>query len=290
MKRYMYVTLKVLLISLLMFSVFRLASLGAGLKHDQENFEKLAQEITDIDVPDTGDRGTETDPPVVSETHVSELRVEKGEKKEQESIEAAEGPGIKKGMNEDRFRPLIEANKDFAGWIKIDGTVIDYPVMWTPNDPDYYLKRDFGKNESKSGTPYIGKDCSIESNNMIIYAHNMKNGTMFSDLLKYNDEEFFKSHRTISFDTPDESGAYEIIAVFKDRVHYKDETGVFRYYECVGNLTEDEYREYVDEIKNRSLYETGITAEYGQQLITLSTCSYHTENGRFVVVAVKKQT
>ena len=290
MKRYMYVTLKVLLISLLVFSVFRLASLGASLIREQKQFEKLALTVSDSSVPDTGDAEPEDHPAKETTAAAPVNQIGKTENAERENKGTPEDPEIRKGINEDRFRPLIEANSDFAGWIRIDGTVIDYPVMWTPEDPDYYLKRDFGKNESKSGTPYIGKNCSIKSNNMIIYAHNMKNGTMFSDLLKYNDEEFFKSHRTISFDTPDESGIYEIIAVFKDRVHYKDETGVFRYYECVGNLTEDEYREYVDEIKNRSLYETGITAEYGQQLITLSTCSYHTENGRFVVVAVKKQT
>ena len=290
MKRYMYVTLKVLLISLLIFSVFRLASLGASLVREQKQFEKLALTVSDSSVPDTGDAEPEGHPAEETTEAAPVKQIRKTGSAEKENEETTKEPEIRKGINEDRFRPLIEANGDFAGWIRIDGTVIDYPVMWTPEDPDYYLKRDFGKNESKSGTPYIGKNCSIKSNNMIIYAHNMKNGTMFSDLLKYNDEEFFKSHRTISFDTSDESGIYEIIAVFKDRVHYKDETGVFRYYEYVGNLTEGEYREYVDEIKNRSLYETGITATYGQQLITLSTCSYHTENGRFVVVAVKKQT
>ena len=287
MKRYIFITLKVLLISLLIFSVFRLASLGAGLVREQKRFEALASEVSDYSVPDTGD--AEMVPlPQNSVEKVQDIQKEITKEAVNKIKETGNGTESRIKVNEERFRPLTEANKDFAGWIHIDGTVIDYPVMWTPDDPDYYLKKDFEKNDSKCGTPYIGRNCSTESNNIIIYAHNMKNGTMFSGLLNYKDEDFFKSHSTVLFDTPDESGIYDIISVFRDKVHYKDETGVFRYYEYVGNLTEDQYREYVDEVKERSLYETGNTAVYGQQLLTLSTCSYHTENGRFVVVAAKK--
>ncbi|MDO4810188.1 MAG: class B sortase [Eubacteriales bacterium] len=191
-------------------------------------------------------------------------------------------------VNAQRFAALSRRNPDFAGWIKIDGTAIDYPVMYAPKDADFYLHHDFDKNESSSGVPYIGKDCGPESDNVILYAHNMKNGTMFAGLLKYADEGYFKNHPVVSFDTLEGDGTYDIIAVFREQVHYRDETNVFRYYNYCGKLTEPQFREYMDQIRAHSLYDTGKTAQYGQQLLTLSTCSYHTENGRFVVVAAKR--
>ena len=87
-------------------------------------------------------------------------------------------------------------NPDFIGWLRIDGTKIDYPVMMKPEDPDYYLRRDFSGKDAKSGTPYIGSGCTPCSDNVIIYSHNMKNGTMFADLLKYADEKFYPSQQT----------------------------------------------------------------------------------------------
>lgn len=190
--------------------------------------------------------------------------------------------------NAERFAYLTELNDDFAAWINIEDTGICYPVMYTPDDPDYYLKRDFYKADSKNGTPYIGKGCSLQSDNMIIYGHNMKNGTMFSDLVLYENEDFYKSHPVISFDTVEESSIYDIVAVFREKVHYQDEVGVFRYYDYVGDLSKEEFDEYIASVKKISLYDTEKTAEYGQQLLTLSTCAYHVENGRFAVVAVKR--
>ena len=189
--------------------------------------------------------------------------------------------------NEERFRDLMERNGDFAAWLTVDGTRIDYPVMLTPAEPDYYLTHDFDGSDSHSGTPYIGKGCDTASDNIIIYGHNMKNGTMFADLLRYQDADFFTAHPTLRFDTPERSGEYEIIAVFREKLHYQDEQNVFRYYDYAGMLTEERFYAYADRIRELSLYDTGRSAVFGRQLITLSTCAYHTENGRFVVVAQK---
>ena len=186
-----------------------------------------------------------------------------------------------------RFEKLIARNSDFAAWLKIPGTEISYPVMSSPEE-DYYLHRNFDREESRSGTPYMAKGCDTESDNILIYGHNMKNGTMFADLLKYEDESFFIQNPTISFDTVEKSSDYRILAVFFEQIHYQDEENVFRYYDYSGRLTKKQFEEYINAIKKISLYDTGNNTEYGNQLITLSTCSHHTENGRFVVVAAEE--
>lgn len=185
----------------------------------------------------------------------------------------------------DRFSILYEKNNDLIGWISIDDTKIDYPVMLTPEDPDFYLDHNFEKNAAQSGVPFFGEGCTPESDNIIIYGHHMKNGTMFADLLRYQEEDFGKNHPFLSFETREGTAQYVLLAAFREKTHYQDETGVFRYYDYGGELTEEQFAAYLQNIKALSCYDTGITATYGEQLLTLSTCSYHTENGRFVVVA-----
>lgn len=313
MKRYVLTTLKVLLTAVLIFSAARLASLGAGLVRDRENLKEIQElkEITeavssDIRQPVTGDSAAPSGSSAASAdvTSAGNSSVAGGvtpagkAEGPASAVSAANRESDDEGsdveiltaapVNAQRFAALLKRNPDFAGWLKIDGTQIDYPVMYAPKDTDFYLHHDFDKNESSSGVPYIGKDCGPDSDNIILYAHNMKNGTMFAGLLKYADEGYFRNHPEISFDTPEGDGIYDIIAVFREQVHYRDETNVFRYYNYCGKLTEVQFREYIDQIRAHSLYDTGKTAQYGQQLLTLSTCSYHTENGRFVVVAAKR--
>ncbi len=186
-----------------------------------------------------------------------------------------------------RFAALYERNPDFIGWLSIEETVINYPVMYRPDDPAYYLDHDFDGARSSSGVPFLGEGCGLGDNNIIIYGHNMNNGTMFSELTCYSEKSYCSAHPYLSFDTLDGNGIYEIIAVFRERVHAQDETGVFRYYAYGGSLTEERFNEYISGIKSLSLYDTGLTAAFGDKLLTLSTCDYHTDNGRFVVVAKK---
>lgn len=187
----------------------------------------------------------------------------------------------------ERLAELYAANNDFVGWLRIDDTQINYPVMLCKEDAEYYLYRDMEGKNSSSGVPFLGSGCDLSSDNIIIYGHNMKNGTMFADLLRYDEEDFWREHQTISFDTLEETGNYEVIAAFREEIHGQEETGVFRYYTYGGTLTEEQFQEYAKNIRRLSLYDTGKEAVYGERLLTLSTCSYHKANGRFVVVARK---
>ena len=128
---------------------------------------------------------------------------------------------------------------------------------------------------------------NIPSNNLLIYGHNLGNGMMFQELLKYEKESFYQEHPIIRFTTTEEDAQYEIISVFKSRVYHKSEKNVFRYYFFLNNESEEEYNQFVKNAKNASLYSIDTTANYGDQLITLSTCSYYVEDGRLAVVGRK---
>lgn len=186
-------------------------------------------------------------------------------------------------VDEDKYNVLYEQNNDFAGWIRIDDTPIDYPVMQSKDNPEYYLKHNFNKEYSRFGIPFIQANCDIETDdNIIIYGHNMRNKTMFNALTQYSDREFYDNHKLIHFDTLNDSNLYEVIAVFKTRA-YSDNG--FRYYDFTKANTEEEFNAYIEKCKALSFYETGLTAEYGDRLLTLSTCEYTQNNGRFVVIA-----
>lgn len=179
---------------------------------------------------------------------------------------------------------LYQKNPDFVGWLYISNTKIDYPVMCTPDEPEYYLHRAFDETSSSSGTPFIGMGGGIDSDCFIIYGHNMKNDTMFGTLDYYKKQAFWTENPIFSFSTTVEERKYEVFAVLQTRILYADEAG-YRYYEQSGDLTETEYDGLVDYLKENALYDTGITPAYGEQIVILSTCSYHTENGRFIVAA-----
>jgi sortase B len=185
----------------------------------------------------------------------------------------------------EKYADIYAANSDFVGWITIEGTKIDYPVMQTKDNPNYYLKKNFEKQYSDYGVPYVQEDCDVDlSDNTVIYGHHMNNGTMFSDLCKYTDKKFYENHKTIRFDTLEDFSSYEIVAVFKT-VAYSEQG--FKYYHFINAHEESEFDEYIVKCKELALYDTGITAEYGDKLITLSTCEYSQTNGRLVVVAKK---
>lgn len=184
------------------------------------------------------------------------------------------------------YLPLKEQNEDFFGWLSVEGTAIDYPVMYTPGDPEYYLRRAFDKSDSLSGVPFLDATCFDECGNYLIYGHNMSNGTMFADLLSYADQEFWKEHPNIRFDTLEGTGSYSIFAAFYSEI-YPDEGDGFRYYRYTDLRDPEAFEAYINQVNGAALYDTGISAEYGDMLLTLSTCSYHTTNGRFVVVARK---
>ncbi|MBE5934164.1 MAG: class B sortase [Lachnospiraceae bacterium] len=187
--------------------------------------------------------------------------------------------------------PYYEKNQDTIGWLKIDGTPIDYPVMFTEGDNEFYLYRSFDKADNKEGTLYIDANSQISTpnTNIIIYGHNMKNDTMFGSLSEYANKSYYDAHPTITFNTLYEQGTYEILGAFYAKVLKKSDTTSFRYYKYFGAETEEEYNTFVNYVKSVREYDTGVETKYGDRFITLSTCSYHVENGRFAVVARLKE-
>ncbi len=171
------------------------------------------------------------------------------EQTESEQAEPTEEPAAERNIS-----ALIAANTDCIGWISIDGTNISYPVMHTPNDPQKYLRRSFHGQYSQSGVPFLDWRCSTDGGNRIIYGHNMKNGTMFSDLKKYLNTDFLNAHRTVKFETADGVQTFTVTEVLKTNT--------------------------ADSWYNR------ITCEDGHHLI-LSTCYGSGKDGRLLIIAAE---
>lgn len=181
---------------------------------------------------------------------------------------------------------LKEENEDAVGWLTIPGTIIDYPVMQTPEDEDYYLYRDFYGNDDNNGCLLLAAGCDItkKSTNWIIHGHNKKSGAMFGSLSKYRKKAYMEEHSQVILETSEGRKVYEIISVFESKVFYENDK-VFKYYQCYDISDREDFDYFYENIKKLSLYDIDATAEYGDRFLTLSTCSYHTENGRLVVVA-----
>lgn len=206
---------------------------------------------------------------------------------------------------------LYAQNNDLIGWIYVPGTKIDYPVMQTPTDAEFYLHRDFNKEYSESGTPFLdagsvvmprvvsaddavygsfaeGKTLSVTWN-WLIYGHHMMYGNMFAGLDKFEDQEFWQEHPTFTFEVYDPTtdttytADYEIFAVSRSEIKPEDSTA-FKYYQYATFIDEETFNEYVAGVKEESSFDTGITPQFRDQLITLSTCAYHVEEGRFYIV------
>ncbi|MGN0430772.1 MAG: class B sortase [Lachnospiraceae bacterium] len=185
----------------------------------------------------------------------------------------------------DEYKLLFSLNQKLIGWIKIDDTYIDYPVLQTSNN-EYYMNHNFDQEQDKNGSIFLDMDCSIlpRSTNLILYGHHMRSGRMFGQLNKYSSKEFYEEHKYIQFDTIYEKGTYEVMYVFRSKIYEESEI-VFKYYQFIDANSETEFNSYMREMAAMSLYDTGVTAEYGDELLTLSTCDYYTDYGRFVVVA-----
>lgn len=187
----------------------------------------------------------------------------------------------------EEYQTLYNKNKKLIGWLKIDDTNIDYPVMQTSNN-EYYLDHNYNQEYDKNGSLFLDADCDVvhRSTNLIIYGHHMKSGKMFGNLNKYSSESYYKDHSKIQFDTIYEKGTYEVMYVFRSRIYNEDEV-VFKYYQFLNAVSEQEFSSNMQEMKELSMYDTGVTASYGDSLLTLSTCDNSEEDGRFVVVAKK---
>jgi len=184
------------------------------------------------------------------------------------------------------YKEIYEMNNHVVGWIKMEGTQMDYPVMQTPDSPDFYLYRNFDKEDSARGSIYAREVCDVNepSDNITIYGHNMADGSMFACLNSYVNKSAWDNNSLIFFDTLNEYHTYKIFAVFKTSANLGQG---FTYHQFVDAADEEEFNEFVSTCKKLAFYDTGVTPVYGDKLICLSTCEYTLDNGRLVVAAVR---
>lgn len=189
-------------------------------------------------------------------------------------------------LTENPYAEFFLQNEDMVAWLQIDGMNVDYPVMWTPEDEEYYLTRDFNGRTDSNGCLLLDTDSALKplTTNLIIHGHNMRSGTMFGELSDYKDPEFEKEHSVIRLYTENGIRTYEVLAVFYSQVYYRSDD-VFKYYAFFQADTREEFDDFYTNIMELSIYDTGVTAGFGDHFLTLSTCAYHVDYGRFVVVA-----
>lgn len=212
-------------------------------------------------------------------------------KKLNEDLSSLMGTGnIPDGYPEDylaKFAALYEQNPDIAGWLKIDGTGVDYPVVQTDRDNgEYYLRRDFTEASNQHGVPFIDNrvDQKAPSTNTIIFGHNMKDGQMFGELTKYMDLEYYKEHPVISYDSVYREGKYKIISIFITNT-MAEHGPVFDYHNFINATSDDNMAQFLNQMKLRTIINTGVDVDVNDTLLTLSTCTYEFKEARFVVVA-----
>ena len=269
-------TFQAILVGLGIVVLLTVLGVGGFLLHNEsseKNFQKLAQQ----------QKAAATATTVVDETKAAEAATEPDEIIH--PMAAAAVVAAERKVVLPQYKELYEKNNELFGWLTIEGTKIDYPVMYTPGESEKYLHAAFDGSYSYPGTPFIDINCQPDSQNLMIYAHNMPNGSMFRGLLKFEEKTYWQKHPTITFNTLYEENEYEIVAAFYDRLYRETETDVFKFYYFIDPETEEEFNYGIDQIKSKALYDTGIEVNYGDKLITLVTCAYQTTHGRFVVLA-----
>lgn len=173
---------------------------------------------------------------------------------------------------------LVSQNSDCIGWISIENTAVDYPVMHTPDWSQKYLRRNFYQQYSDSGVPFLDYRCTLDSDNLIIFGHNMRNGTMFSSLKKYLNDGHPASHPTILLETEDGAHEFKIFAVVSvDKLD--------AWYNFIHAETEDDFNDAIQRIIQNAYYTDGDIPEYGDRLLTLSTCYGSTRSSRLIIIA-----
>lgn len=197
---------------------------------------------------------------------------------------------VQTGPTEPQLLPelqeLYEQNPDLAGWLSIPAVGVDYPVMHAPDRKDYYLYRNFQQESDRHGCLYIWEEADLQtpSDNVTVFGHHMKNGSMFGNLKKYQSKSFWEENQTFTMTSLYERREYRIFSVLVTTATVGEGFG---YHDFTGG-TQEEFENMVQAFQAYSLFDTGITPEYGDQLVCLSTCDYSVANGRLVVVAVRE--
>lgn len=274
MKKYLYTALIVVLLLVFGVSAFFVGRYVLEGRQQAQRFDELAQKKEQAATTvATQPQSTQPQQSPDAATDATQPTTEQGE------------PAILP-----EYAELYEMNTDMVGWIKIEGTKVDYPVMQTPNETDYYLKRSFDKTYSERGSIYVREVCDVNapSDNLTIYGHNMLDGSMFAVLHKYENKEFWEQNNLIFFDTLTERHTYKIFAVFKTSANLGEG---FAYHKFVDAANEKEFDDFIatcKELSKKYYYDTGITPVYGDKIICLSTCEYTLgDNSRLVVAAVR---
>ena len=184
------------------------------------------------------------------------------------------------------MQELYSQNEDLVGVLTLVDTDINYPVVQTPNDPEYYLRRDFYGQDSTAGTLFVDYRCDIvnPTTNTIIYGHNMRSGTMFGGLKRYLNYDYYQSHKTIIFKTLYEEQEYEVVGVGLSEVGYDDDDA-YKYYNFIDAVTGAELQEFLDNIQSLSVFDETIDITSTDKILTLSTCNTYKEDGRMFIVA-----
>lgn len=262
MKKMLFTAVVVLLVAAFGISAFMVGNYLIEGKKQADRYDELSNIAANAQ--------TETGEPESTETSAST----------EETTEPTE-PGMLPG-----YKEIYEMNNDVVGWIKMEGTPMDYPVMQTPEEPNFYLYRDFDKKNSARGSIYAREVCDINtpSDNVTLYGHNMADGSMFACLNNYVHKYNWEKNSLIFFDTLTEYHTYKIFAVFKTSANIGQG---FSYHKFVDAANQEEFDEFVSTCKKLAFYDTGITPVYGDKLICLSTCEYTLDNGRLVVAAVR---
>lgn len=265
MKKAIYIAVVVILLLVFGVSAFFVGSYLLEGKKQAARYDELAQSVKDAQAT-----APSTEAPAEQATDPTETV-------ETEPTEPQMLPG---------YAELWELNNDLVGWLRIEDTVIDYPVMHTPDAPNFYLDKDFDKNNSARGALYIREECDVfePSDNVTIFGHTMMDGSMFAYLHNYVEPFIWEENPLIFFDTLYEYHVYKIFAVFKTTANLGEG---FAYHQMEYAESEEDFNEFIATCKDLAFYDTGITPEYGDKVICLSTCEYSQENGRLVVAAVR---
>lgn len=223
--------------------------------------------------------------------HQSSTNMKKVQKMAQVSVRTSSTAYAKEPEDEEnsnlvtlKMGYLKKKNTDLRGWLRIQGTAIDYPIMFTEGDNDYYLNHDFFRNTDRNGLLVLDKRCQgdLSGNHLLIHGHNMKSGAIFGTLKYYKDETYMRKHQGIELDTDTEQRFYEVIAVLDTSA---DGESGFNYADYITLGDKDTFDTYVANLKLRSIHKIASTAAWGDELLTLSTCDYTMKDGRLLVVA-----
>lgn len=262
-KKILYYSLLGVFSAVFLFSAVYLAQYLIQQHRDEQSYDGLGDIVASI-------QGSHTDPPELP-TDVT--------------LPPSSDPTEPSILPE--YQPIYEMNSDTVGWIKIEGTNINYPVMQSKDRPDYYLDHNFNKQTPSNGAIYVREACDVfkPSDNVVIYGHYISSGQqMFTHLHKYINKNFWQDNQYITFDTLYEHHTYQVFAVFKTSANAGEGYPYHRFNDA---LDKEDFDEFISSVKGLSFYDTGITPQYGDKLITLSTCEYTLDNGRLVVVAVQ---